>query len=453
MKTKVLLIAISVFFASCRQTPLRMDLTFHTDKAVVCDVDTVRDFDVSKLVNQKNKVNLKILKNESPLTISDLSDFRDTIFGFNIEPASAAKGLTISGNAVFCYDKQGKLSEIFFHSLDNSRIFVWPDKYAKLSKASNKDNKIVVEGLIAKMRSHYQYFLKYMATPDIPGAVDLQLLHPKSIYMLGVNECPESRNRFDISSLTGKGNRMYTIADKPDTRDIYYVDTLKGKFFINLAVKTSNITSEDLDIEAVDVVDNRFIIADEIHDLLYIQKGEGANEFEQLKIDFTVLGEDMAQWSGNNAGIEGMTVDNKNQLLYIAKERNPRRMFVYDLKTKQLSAPFDNSILPNDGDISDLCFENGFLYILDRQNCCVRKFDVKTQKSSYVSFKKFSNNKKEHNYHADFGMAEALWLTQDAIFVGFDNNADPVTKFGEQVGLEKGSTRPSIFVFKRPKGF
>ena len=56
MKTKVLLIAISVFFASCRQTPLRMDLTFHTDKAVVCDVDTVRDFDVSKLVNQKNKV-------------------------------------------------------------------------------------------------------------------------------------------------------------------------------------------------------------------------------------------------------------------------------------------------------------------------------------------------------------------------------------------------------------
>lgn len=452
MKTTALIFLISVFFVSCRPSD-KKDTVFCADQAAVCSVDTIRDFNISKLVNSKNKVNLKVLKNETPVTISDLQALNDTVFCFNIEPSSAAKGLTIAGNAVFCYDKAGKLSEIFFHSLDSKRVFVWPDDFASLSKVSNPDNTILISQLFSKMQRHWTGHVEYMKPREFPGCINLELLHKKSIYMLGENDCEVSRGRFDISSLTGRDGKIYAIADKPNTRDIYEVDTLKGKFYLTLAYKTTNITSEDLDFEVIDVLGDKFILADEIHDLLYVQRSKGAEEFDSLRINFTSLGEDMRLWSGNNAGIEGMTVDNKNYLLYIAKERNPRRMFVYDMKNGKLTAPYDKEILPDDGDISDLCYENGFLYILDRQNCLVRKFDVKTKKSVYASFRKFSNNGTQHNYHADYGMAESLWLTKNAIFVGFDNNADPVTKFGEEVGLQKGSTKPSIFVFKRPKGF
>ena len=415
MKTTVLIFLISVFFVSCRPSD-KKDTVFCADQAAVCSVDTIRDFNISKLVNSKNKVNLKVLKNETPVTISDLQALNDTVFCFNIEPSSAAKGLTIAGNAVFCYDKAGKLSEIFFHSLDSKRIFVWPDNFAALSKVSNPDNADLVAQLFSKMQRHWTAHVEYMKPREFPGCINLELLHKKSIYMLGENDCEVSRGRFDISSLTGRDGKIYAIADKPNTRDIYEVDTLKGKFYLTLAYKTTNITSEDLDFEVIDVLGDKFILADEIHDLLYVQRSKGAEEFDSLRINFTSLGEDMRLWSGNNAGIEGMTVDNKNYLLYIAKERNPRRMFVYDMKKGKLTAPYDKEILPDDGDISDLCYENGFLYILDRQNCLVRKFDVKTKKSVYASFRKFSNNGTLHNYHADYGMAEALWLTKDAVY-------------------------------------
>ena len=453
MKTKVLLfniIAICMFFNSCRKNVTQNgDGEFQPENAFACTIETMRDFEISKLVNNKGKVNLKMIKSKTPVTISDLQVISDTVFGFALEPASSAEGLTISGNGVFVYNKEGKLNSVFFHNSDKTKVFVWPDCLAFKSRANNKDNSILITKIFDKLQKHWQGHIAYMSTPKIKGVKDLELLHSKSVYMLGENDCRESRGRFDISSLTGKNGKMYCIADKPDTRDIYEFDTLKGKFFITRALETK-INTEDLDIEAVDFVGDKFIIADEIHDLIYFQDGGG---FTPLKIDFTVLGEDMKFWSGNNAGIEGLTVDNTNYRLYIAKERDPRRIFVYEMKVGKLSAPFDDVVLGNDGDISDLCYENGFLYILDRQNCLVRRLNVKTKQSNYVSFRKFSNDGQVHNYHADFGMAEALWLTKDAIFIGFDNNEDPVTDFGAKVGLEKGSTKPSVFVFKRPKGF
>ena len=111
--------------------------------------------------------------------------------------------------------------------------------------------------------------------------------------MLGENDCEVSRGRFDISSLTGRDGKIYAIADKPNTRDIYEVDTLKGKFYLTLAYKTTNITSEDLDFEVIDVLGDKFVLADEIHDLLYVQRSKGAEEFDSLRINFTSLGEDM----------------------------------------------------------------------------------------------------------------------------------------------------------------
>ena len=105
----------------------------------------------------------------------------------------------------------------------------------------------------------------------------------------------------------------------------------------------------------------------------------------------------------------------------------------------------------DDGNISDMKFVGGYLYYLDRAECLVVRIDVKTKEQVKYSFRRYSNNGKEHIYYAKYGMAEALLITDDAIFIGFDNNDDPVTKYGEEIGLKPGSNLPSIFVFKRPE--
>ncbi|MBR6277790.1 MAG: SdiA-regulated domain-containing protein [Bacteroidales bacterium] len=455
MKTIALImniIAIFVFFTGCNNRG-KKEMFFEVKKAFTCNMDTIRDFNVAKIINNRYQVNTQHLKSKTPVTFSDLQIMRDTLFKFRVEPSSNAKGLTISGLVTFVYNNTDKISSVFFYSQDKKRLFVWPDEYATLVDLKNEDTEFLIDKFFCQLPMHWVNHLAYMAFPEKPEAIKLELHHSGSIYMLGENECEESHHRFDISGLTGKDGKIYCIADKVETPDIYQVDTCSdGNFYITRAVKT-NIKTPELDIEVVDVYDNRFVISDEIHDLLYFQNNNNPELFEPLEIDFTVLGEDMKLWGKRNAGIEGMTIDNKNKLIYIAKERDPRRVFVYDIKTGQLSAPFDDVILPSDGDISDMCCEGKYLYILDRQNCFVRRLDVKTKESKYASFVKYSTDRVQNNYLADFGMAEALWLTKDAIFIGFDNNNDLVSEYGEKIGLKKGSCKPSIFVFKRPAGF
>jgi hypothetical protein len=49
-------------------------------------------------------------------------------------------------------------------------------------------------------------------------------------------------------------------------------------------------------------------------------------------------------------------------------------------------------------------------------------------------------------------MAEAFILTPDEIWIGFDNNGDPVSEYGKSLGLKEGN-ETAIIIFKRPRGF
>jgi hypothetical protein len=56
------------------------------------------------------------------------------------------------------------------------------------------------------------------------------------------------------------------------------------------------------------------------------------------------------------------------------------------------------------------------------------------------------------NEHPEYGMAEALLLTKNQIWIGLDNNGDPVSDFGKSLGLEQNSNTV-ILIFERPEGF
>ena len=285
-----------------------------------------------------------------------------------------------------------------------------------------------------------------------PADPQLELLHPKSIYMLGKNDCEVSSKQFDLSGFgTYKGKKI-CIADKLWTTDIYYFDTTSnGEFLLSICAKGLDSTSSKCDIEAVDTYNDRLVISAEIENQIFIQNDKG--EFELLPADFTKVESDLSKWGASNAGIEGFAVDSQNNTIYFAKERDPRRLFSYDITKNEFHTDFDDVIKGDDGNISDMQYLDGYLYILDRANCLVVRLDVNTKEKTQYSFRKYSNNGKEHIYTAKFGMAEALLVTDDAIFIGFDNNNAPVSKYGEEIGLKPGSRLPSIFVFKRPQGF
>ena len=94
----------------------------------------------------------------------------------------------------------------------------------------------------------------------------------------------------------------------------------------------------------------------------------------------------------------------------------------YGIIVNQFTIPEDES-----NDFSDMKYENGFLYMLERNGSCV------SEPSKY-------------------GMAEALLLTKDEIWIGIDNNGLEASKGAEDRFGIKGN-QPSILRFKRPTGF
>jgi len=156
-------------------------------------------------------------------------------------------------------------------------------------------------------------------------------------------------------------------------------------------------------------------------------------------------------FSGND-GFEGMAIDCQNQMMYATKEMLPRFIITVDLKTnkilKKWNIPRTDSL-----DYTDAKFENGYLYVLERTGMLVAKVDPKTEKV----IKKFSykNMEKRPGYlfgPASHNIGEALELTSDEIWIGFDSNGLKTTA-ESQKDLGLSGRDPLIMRFKRPANF
>lgn len=335
-----------------------------------------------------------------------------------------------------------KIETAIFQSLDGSKYYSWPEKYISSQPQSNID-------LRKTAATVYSKSLDIRFNKSICG--QLKPLHKNFVYMLGENRCEESKQRFDLSGFTKRNDSIFAIADKKWTTSVYKIDTMPDNYFYIQKV-TANVayTTEDCDIEAIDIFNGHFVISEETFNNIYIQNNKG--DFETTGIDYASSCFDKKQWGEDNTGVEAIAADDKDSLLYIIKEREPRRILQYDFKTKKISFPADSLVMLYDGDISDAQFENGNLYLLERAGSIVRKINISTGETYCMSFAKYARNNKQHIYDAEFATAEAMVLTDNAIFIGFDNNGDQVTEFGQSIGLKKGN-KSAIMVFERPKGF
>lgn len=252
--------------------------------------------------------------------------------------------------------------------------------------------------------------------------------------------------KFDLSGLAQHSDgSIYAISDKQLTPFIYKVDWKSASLIeeIPFGIK------DKLDIEAIDICQNSFYLSNEKNDKFYIVEKD--QETRTLSIDVSAH-KRKNTFFNSNVGFEGMALDCENQTMYVTKEMLPRFILTIDLKTntvlKRWSIPETDTF-----DFTDAKYQSGYLYVLERSAMLVAKIDVKTEK--VVAKYSYKNIEQTPGYlfgPAPYSQAEALLLTKDEIWIGFDNNGLKATeKAQKELGL-KGRD-PLIVRFKRPSNF
>jgi len=283
---------------------------------------------------------------------------------------------------------------------------------------------------------------------EISNVLELNLIKNNAFKQLELS----GNERFDLSGIVLDGKNVFVNADKKWNTKIYRIDTFTNSFKIISEIELC--PKNKIDFEGIDYFNHYFYMVEEWeNDVFKIDITDC--KLEKIEINWDKLNVKDDDWG--NKGLEGLAIDSKNGILYIAKERQPRRIFKINLKTNDISEPFIDVLnVQKEGyDISDMKYENGFLYILERGRGLVTKINPITKEKKSVSFNHivFKNGQRIYkNKHPEYGMAEALLLTKNQIWIGLDNNGDFVSDYGKSLGL-KNNNKPVIIIFERPEGF
>lgn len=272
--------------------------------------------------------------------------------------------------------------------------------------------------------------------------------YPK-LELLSVHQLEKSDTlNFDFSGITQVDSSIYVVADKPWNTFIYSITFNESIWYVDSA--RSLVTSERLDLEAIDYCDGAFYLANEFTGTVNVLP-EGSKDLLKLPINFEVHQLNPETW--RNAGWEGLAVDCENQIMYLVKERQPRNIISVDMNKWKILEQFD---IPQEesNDFSDVKFQNGFLYLLERNGNYVTKVDVaKKEVIQKYHYKHIASHPNGKLYIDEkYGMAEALLLLDDEIWIGLDNNGHEVSDHAKKTYQMKGNS-PVILKFKRPKGF
>lgn len=286
-----------------------------------------------------------------------------------------------------------------------------------------------------------------------------------------------NRDDAELSGLLQHDDELLFVADKLSNRAIYKVRFENDRFFYTNHLNISKlqghnsyfakallfkhggrIVKSPFDLEGLTYCNENFYIANEqARHVLKVNK----KSITKLEINFNdifkKLGTPLEKIS-TNAGFEGIAIDCKNQVLYIAQERQPRAIIVVDLKTNtpieifQTAVDKGNKITPS---YADIHFENGFLYLLERNAHLITKIDIKTKK--IISKFKFGKTNKLHlkdiyDTGEPYGLAEGLTMDKNRIYIAVDNNKNLLTKKAQAEYKLKGNFS-SIMIYQRPKGF
>ena len=253
--------------------------------------------------------------------------------------------------------------------------------------------------------------------------------------------------KFDLSGITQMGDSVYIIADKPWNKFLYQIAFQQKSFMVT---KKVNLTlSDKLDLEGVDHCGGKTYLVNERQGLVYEFTNTQYISTPELEFD----NNELSSKSWGNSGWEGVAFDCKHQRLYLIKEREPRAIYVVDTDNYSIIDQF-NIPETESNDFSDAKFENGYLYVIERNGNFVTKIDpVKKTVVSKYQYKDVASHPDGKLFGpTDYGMGEALLLTDTEIWIGLDNNGLRATEHAQKTYGLTGKS-PVILKFKRPRGF
>jgi SdiA-regulated len=267
----------------------------------------------------------------------------------------------------------------------------------------------------------------------------------------------------NLSGMAAHGGRVFIVGDNPSARYLYEVRETPTHWRMVSQVDLKFPNQVGLDLEgAFNSVDGLFLVNEHSGlDLVYKYSFDGRNVNRQpISVRFPDRF-DANSW--RNAGLEGVAYDTESNSLYLAKERDPPRIFVYRVSPGDGSTRFVKAFqIPSqegtsDGQsYADLYFEAGFLYVLERRSYTVVKVDPDSEQVvARVSFEKLRHNG-EALYKGDkgYGLAEALLLTYTELLIGLDNNGKHVNTRNQWVQkFDLQGKQPAIVRLSRPDGF
>lgn len=284
-------------------------------------------------------------------------------------------------------------------------------------------------------------------------------------------------HQMELSGLHIEDDKLFSVADKKQNHFIYELNlnsdhklevsehiNLKNleeyKFYYYTSLllpQFGNWFKSPLDFEGITKCGEDFYIVNEqVRHVLKINQ----KRIEQIDIDFLSYFDKKvadANTFSLNAGFEGIAIDCKHKRLYVAQERSPRRILIVNLDTNEIMEDFDIKLDENqmNPDFAGLFYEKHHLYILERNNYKIIKYDLLSKKVvTKLSFKKMGklNLDELYNTGEPFGLAEGLALTKDKIVITLDNNQKPLSEKATKILGIKGNGA-TVLVFKRPKGF
>ncbi|WP_420582863.1 SdiA-regulated domain-containing protein [Reichenbachiella sp.] len=267
--------------------------------------------------------------------------------------------------------------------------------------------------------------------------------------LLSVHQLEKSDTlNFDLSGIAQVYNSIYVVADKPWNTFLYSLSFDENKWNADSSREFSS--TERLDLEAIDYCKGNFYLANEYTGSINLLKPE-SNDLIKLPINFEKYNLEPGTWK--NAGWEGLTIDCDRQIMYLVKERQPRNIISVDMKNWKIIEQFD---IPqqDSNDFSDAKFQNGYLYLLERNGNYITKVDViKKEVIEKYHYQHVASHPNGKLYAREkYGMAEALLLFDKEIWIGLDNNGHEVSDHAKKTYQMKGNT-PVILKFKRPEGF
>ncbi len=229
---------------------------------------------------------------------------------------------------------------------------------------------------------------------------------------------PGYRCMFDLEGITGCGGHLFVVSEEPRT-------------IIRINPTTKVTTSHTLDVEGY-----------------YRRSARMRHPIARFSLHA-------------NAGYEGITCDPKTGRLYVVQERQPRYILVVSKpsewkqgKTLRILSHFDlpSFSLPrqirgvdSEPDFAGADFDNGFLYILYRNERLVLKVNPKNNSlESTYSYRHAEDNL--YQQRLPFGLAEGLVVKGNRIYIVLDNNRRPRMNNPSDI-------RPVLLSFVRPKGF